>query len=127
MILSHIYQSYRLFNMKQWDRMWESDTMYGRTKYLYGNIYTQVFSNGTFFSEIYLIARKSYDGIELKTFITEFLFPERLTNDGSKEQNVPGTEFMKCYRNNDIQVTRTEPKLPNQNLEEKLIWEVQKY
>ena len=101
--------------------------MYGRTKYLYGNIYTQVFSNGTFFSEIYLIARKSYDGIELKTFITEFLFPERLTNDGSKEQNVPGTEFMKCYRNNDIQVTRTEPKLPNQNLEEKLIWEVQKY
>ena len=51
--------------------------------------------------------------IELKTFIIELGFPERLNIDGSKYQNSLGTEFMKIFQRNDIQVTRTEPKRPN--------------
>ena len=46
--------------------MWGSDTMDVQTKYLDVNIYAQVSSNGTFFTEINPMARKSDAGIALK-------------------------------------------------------------
>jgi hypothetical protein len=46
--------------------------------------------------------------------------------DGSKEQNMPGTEFMKCCRRNDIKVHRIEPERPNQNPAEGAIREVRR-
>ena len=89
--------------------MWESDTMDGRKKILDGYIYAQVFSNGTLFYEIYPMDIKSDPGIALKTFIIELGLTSCLTMYFSKDQNVPGTEFMKSFQRNNIQVTRTEP------------------
>ena len=102
--------------------MWESYTMYVQTKSLYGNRYAQFLSNGTFFADIYPVDRKSDAGITLKTFITQIGVSERLTIGGAKDQNSPGTYYMKFFRSNDTQVTRTEPERPNHNPEEVLIW-----
>jgi hypothetical protein len=94
---------------------WESNTMDGHVKSFDGSRYAQVFSNGGLFAEVYPMARKADAGLALKSFIMEFGVPKALTIDGSKEQNTKGTEFMKSCRRNNIQVTRTEPKRPNQN------------
>ena len=87
--------------------MWAMDTMYGRVKYLDGNRYAQVFSNGTYFSEIYPMANKADAGKVLRMFVMELGVPEELKSDLSKEKNSPGTEFMKCCRRNYIPLTRT--------------------
>ena len=121
MPLSFRYRSYRMLHKKLLDGIWESDTVGGKTNSLDRNRYGQVLSSGTLFVEIYPMARKSYAGIALKTLITDIVFPERLTIDGSKNYNAPGTEFMKICRRNDIQVTRTEPEHPNQNPAETVI------
>ena len=114
-----------MFQKKRLDGMWASETMDGQTKSLGGNIYSQLFYNGTFFDEIYPMARKSDTRIALKTFITDLGVYECLTIDFSKDQNAPGTEFMKSLRRNDIQVTRIEPEQLNQNPSEGVIEEVQ--
>ena len=104
--------------------MWSPDTMDVLKKSSDENRYSQVFSNGTLFSEIYPMDIKSDSGIALKKFITELVVPIILTIDCSKEQNAPVTEFMKIFLRNEIQVTRTEPELLNQNPAEGLIQEV---
>jgi hypothetical protein len=104
MPLARRYRADRIFQRKILDGMWASDTMDGRVKSLDGNRYGQVFSNGTFFAEIYPMARKAVAVLALKTFVMELGVPEELTIDGSKEQNMPGTEFMKCCRRNDNKV-----------------------
>jgi hypothetical protein len=43
------------------------------------------------------MARKSEAGLALKQFCRELGVPEELTVDGSKEQTMPGTEFVKQY------------------------------
>ena len=91
-----------------------------------GNRYGQVFANGSYFAEMYPMARKADAGQALKTFVLELGVPAELTIDGSKEQNMPGTEFMKCCRQNDIKVTRTEPERPNQNPAEGVIQEIRR-
>ena len=53
-----------------------------------------MFSNGTYFAEIYLIAKKADAGHALKTFVMELGVSEELTANVSKQQNSPGTEFM---------------------------------
>ena len=65
--------------------------MGGQKYYLEGNRYAQVFSNGKFFDEIYPIDRKLDSCISLKPLFTDIGIPERITIDGSKEQNAPGT------------------------------------
>ena len=55
------------------------------------------------FSEIYPMARKSDAGVAL-----EIVIPKCLTIDGSKYQNASFTYFMKSFRQNYIQFTRTE-------------------
>ena len=63
--------------------MWATDTMDRRVKSLDVNRYSQVFSNGTYFAEIYHIAEKDDAGQVLKTFLMELGVPEELTVDGS--------------------------------------------
>ena len=77
--------------------MWATDTMDVRVNSLDRNQYAQVFSNGTYFSEIYLMDKKADAGQSLETFVIEIGVPEELTVDGSKEQNIPRTEFMNCH------------------------------
>ena len=74
--------------------MWATDTMDGQVKSLDGNRYAQVISNGTYFAEIYPMAKKADTGKSLKTFVMELGVPEELTVDVSKEKNSPGTEFI---------------------------------
>ena len=93
--------------------MWASDTIDDLTKYLAGNRYAQVLSNGTLFSDIYHTNRKLYSGIALKTFITELGVPGRITIDSYKEHNAPGTDFMKIFQRNNNQVKITEKELLN--------------
>ena len=95
--------------------------MEGGVHYLYGNQYAQVFSNWTYFSEIYKMAKKSDVGQSLNIFVIELSVHEKLTVDGSKEQNNPGTEFMKCCRRNEILLTKTDPDIPNHNPAEGVI------
>ena len=82
-----------MFLTKSLTVIWATDTMGGRVNSLDRNHYTQVFSNGTYFSEIYLTAKKSDVRQALKTFLVDIDVPEELTVDGSTEQNSPGTEF----------------------------------
>jgi hypothetical protein len=126
MPLARRYRADRMFQTKRLAGMWASDTMDGRVKSLDGNRYAQVFSNGSFFAEVYPMARKADAGLALKAFIMELGVPDSLTIDGSKEQNSKGTEFMKSCRRNDIRVTRTEPERPNQNPAEGVIREVRR-
>ena len=72
------------------------------------------------------MARKT-DAVQArKTFVMELGVHEELTIDGSKEQNSPGTKFMKCCRSNDILLKRNKPERPNQNPAEGVIREVRK-
>ena len=87
--------------------MWATDTMDVRVNYLDGNRYAQVFSNGTYFSEIYPMANKADAGKVLRMFVMELGVSEELMVDESKYQNSPGTEFMKFFRRNYIPLTRT--------------------
>ena len=64
--------------------MWATDTMDGRVKSLDINRCAQVFSNGTYFAEIYPMAMKDDAGQALKTFVMELGVPEEMTVDGSK-------------------------------------------
>ena len=95
--------------------MCSTDTMDGQVKSLYINRYAQVFSNGTYFAEIYPMDKKADTGQALKTFVMVLGVPEERTVDGSKEQNSQGNEFMKCCQSNDIFLTRTDPERTNQN------------
>ena len=95
MTLSQRCQADRMFQKKRLGGMWASGTMYRQTKSLDGNRYSKVFSNGTLFDERCHMARGADTGIALKTFIAELAVPERLTIDVSKDQNAPGTEFIK--------------------------------
>ena len=71
--------------------MWATDNMGGRVKYLDGNRYTQVLSNGTYFADIYPMAKKDDSGKAIRMFVMELDVPEELTADVSKEQNSSGT------------------------------------
>jgi hypothetical protein len=70
--------------------------------------------------------RKAQAGEALKTFVLELGVPEELTVDGSKEQNMPGTDFMKCCRENGIKVHRAEAEHPNHDPAEGVIREVRR-
>ena len=56
MILMRQYKADRLFQTKSLTDMWATDTM---VKYLDGNQYSQVFSNGKYFAEIYPMDKKA--------------------------------------------------------------------
>ena len=70
--------------------------------------------------------KKSDVGQSLKTFVIELGVPEELTFNGSKEQNIPGTGYIKYCQRNDISLTRTNPERQNQNPVEGVIREVRR-
>jgi hypothetical protein len=115
-----------ILQTKRLDGKWASDAMDGRVKSLDGNRHGQAFSNGTFFAEMHPMASKKDAGQALKKFEMDLGVPDELTVDGSKEQNGPGTEFMKRCRRNDVTVHATKPDQSNQNPAEGVIREVRK-
>ena len=126
MPLARRYKADIVLQTKIFIGMWAIYNMDGRVNYLDGNQYAQVFSNGTYFAEIYPMDRKADVRYALKTFLMGLVVPEEITVHGSKEQNSPGTEFMKCFWRNDISLTRTKPERTNQNTEERVVREVQR-
>ena len=69
---------------------------------------------------------KKKAGDALRLFCQEFGVPERLTFDGSKEQSMKGTEFMKQIRLHGIDYHISEPNLHNQNPVEGVIRELRR-
>ena len=124
--LSRRYRSDRMFDHKTLSGRWSTDTMDGRTKSLDGNKYAQVFSNDSYFAKIYPMDTKSKAGSALREFCREFGIPQSLTFDGSKEQTMPGTEFMKTIRQYGIDYHISEADLHNQNPAEGVIREIRK-
>ena len=61
-----------------------------------------------------------------QNFHQEFGVPDKLTFDGSQEQNGKRTEFMHHIRKNDIDYHIIEPERHNENPVEGVIWEVQR-
>ena len=76
MLLSRQYKADRVFQAKRLTCMWSTYTMDGRVKSLDGNQYSQVFSNGTYFAEIYPMSKKNDAGQALKTFLIYLGVPE---------------------------------------------------
>ena len=69
MTLDRRYKADRVSHTNIITGMWATDIMYWRVKYLDGNLYAQVFSNGTYFAEIYLVDKKSDAVQAFKTFV----------------------------------------------------------
>ena len=80
-----------VFQTKRLTFIWVTYTMDGRVKSLDGNQYAQVLSNGTYFADIYPMAKKDDSGKAIRMFVMELDVPEELTADVSKEQNSSGT------------------------------------
>ena len=62
----------------------------------------------------------------LRIFCQEFGVPDKLTFDGSQEQNGKRTEFMHQIRRNDIDYRVIEPERHNENPAEGVIREVRR-
>ena len=124
--LGRRYRTDRVFTRKTLAGDWSTDTMDGRSKSLEGNKYAQVFANKGYFSRIYPMNSKKNAGDALRLFCQEFGVPERLTFDGSKEQTMKGTEFMKQIRTHNIDFHISEADLHNQNFCEGVIRELRR-
>ena len=124
--LSRRYRADRMFTRKTLSGDWSTDTFDGRCKSHAGNKYAQVFANKAYFSRIYPMDSKKKAGDALKVFCQEFGVPERLTFDGSKEQNCKGTQFMSQVRKHNIDYHTSEAALHNQNPVEGCIRELRR-
>ena len=91
-----------MFGQKMFNAHVYTDTMDARVASIHGNIYGQAFATKYYFVDIYPIKTKSHSGDGLSEFITDYGVPLTMTFDGSKEQTLPGTDFMKNIRNYDI-------------------------
>ena len=76
MTLARRYKEDRVLYTKRITGIWATDTMDGQVKSLDRNRYSQVFSNGTYFAEIYPMAKKADAVQALKTFVMELGVPE---------------------------------------------------
>ena len=70
--------------------------------------------------------KKSEAGNDLKLFCKEFGVPENLTFDGSKEQCMKGTDFMRQIRQHGIDYHISETQRHNENPAEGVIREIRK-
>ena len=66
--LSRRYRADRMFQMKRLRGKWSTDTVDGRTLYLDGNRYAQIFANESYFAKIYPMDSKSKAGDAFKIF-----------------------------------------------------------
>jgi hypothetical protein len=124
--LSRRYRADRVFEKPLLRGDFYTDTMDARCKSIQGNQYAQVFANKDFFAVAYPIGKKSAAGESLRQFIHDFGRPEKLTYDGSLEQNGPKTEFMSNVKKYAINHHTTEPYRPNHNFAEGVIREVRR-
>ena len=124
--LSRRYRADRMYSRKTLAGEWSTDTVDGKCKSLDGNRYGQVFANKQYFAKFYPMDSKSKAGEALKLFCKEFGVPEKLVFDGSKEQNMKGTEFMKQVRQHNIDYHTSEPHYHNQNPVEGCIRELRR-
>ncbi len=124
--LSRRYRADRVFEKPLLRGDFYTDTMDGRCKSLQGNRYAQVIANKDFFAIAYPMASKSAAGDSLRQFIHEYGRPEKLTFDGSLEQNGSKTEFMANIKKYAISHHTTEPYRPNHNFAEGVIREVRR-
>ena len=79
-----------------------TDNMDARVVSIHVNRYGQVFATKYYFVDVYPIKKKSHCGDGLSEFITDYGVPIKMTSDGSKEQTLSGTVFMKKIRKYDI-------------------------
>ena len=105
----------RMFGQKIFNARVYTDTMDAIVAFIHGNIYGQVFSTKDYFVDVYPIKKKSHSGDVLSEFITDYGVPLKMTFDRSKEQTMPGTDFMNKIRKYDIDYHLSEPDSPNQN------------
>ena len=126
MPLARRYKADRMYEQPRLSGEWFTDTMDGRVISKDGNRYAQVFANKGYFVHAYPMDSKKKAGDALCTFCQEFGIPDRLTFDGSKEQNGKNTEFMKQIRKNNITLHTIEPERHNQNSAEGVIREVRR-
>ena len=103
-----------------------TDTMDGQYKSLEGNKFAQVFATDFHFSAVYPMESKGHTGDALKQFITDFVVPDKIMCDGSKEQTKKGTTFMEQVRKHHIDLHTTEPHRHNQSKVEGVIRELLK-
>ena len=98
MPLGRRYKADRMFFKRTLKGEWFTDTLDGRVMSREGNRYAQVFANKNYFPAVYPMDTKGKAGEALREFCREFGVPEKLTFDGSQEQNGRKTEFMKQVR-----------------------------
>ena len=91
-----------------------------------GNRYGQVFANKSYFAAIYPMDSKGKAGEALIIFCQEFGVPDKLTFDGSQEQNGKQTEFMHQIRKHYIDYHVIEPERHNKKPAEGVIREVRR-
>ena len=91
-----------MFGQKMFNAHVYTYNMDARVASIYGNIYGQVIATKDYIVDIYPIKKKSHCGDGHSEFITDYGVPLKMTFDGSKEQTLPGTDFMKKIRKYDI-------------------------
>ena len=79
-----------------------TNTIDARVASIHGNRYGQVFATKDYLVDVYPIKKKSNCDDGLSKFITDYGVPLNMIFDGSKEQTLPGTDFMKKIRKYDI-------------------------
>ena len=92
--LSRRYWGDLFYERKRLQDKFYTNTYFARHRSLHGNTCAQVFGSKNFFAEAYPMASKGQAGDALKSFITEWGVPARLTFDGAAEHVGKNTEFM---------------------------------
>ena len=115
-----------MFGQKMFNAHVYTETMDARLAFIHGNIYGQVFATKYYFVNVYLIKKKSHCGDGLSEFIMDYGVPLKMKFDGSKEQTLPGMDFMKKIRKYDIDYHVSEPDRPNRNPADGVIRELRR-
>jgi hypothetical protein len=127
MPLARKYRADRIFEKRQLQGKWFTDTLDGCVTSKDRNRYGQVFANRGNFATVYpMDTSKRKAGNALRTFCQEFGASDRLTCVGSKEQTGKKTKFMQQVRKNNIDLHVIEPERRNQNPCEGVIREVRR-
>ena len=124
--LARRYRVDRMFGKRTFNSHVYTDTMDARVKSINGNRYGQVFATKEFFIDVFPMKSKKNCGEAFGQFITDYGVPLKMTFDGSKEQTMPGTEFMKKVRKYDVDYHISEVNRSNQNPGEGVIRELRK-
>ena len=126
--LSRRYRADRMFNVRQLEGKYATDTLWAKTRSLNNNVASQIYSNKNGFSAAYHLKAASGDelGYSLASFIHDYGAPEHLTFDGAQAQVGHNTLFMKNIRRACIPYHVSQPRSPNENPAEQSILHIKK-